>query len=114
MLSIKNLVVSLKNEDKKILDGLDLEIKAGEIHAIMGPNGTGKSTLSKAIMGHFLFNVLDDLIKSKSCLISNIARALKNLYRDTNKLARMRANTIDLAKPYSTENICKILMDNLK
>ncbi len=59
MLSIKNLVVSLKNEDKKILDGLDLEIKDGEIHAIMGPNGTGKSTLSKTIMGHFLFNVLD-------------------------------------------------------
>ena len=59
MLSIKNLVVSLKNEDKKILDGLNLEIKDGEIHAIMGPNGTGKSTLSKAIMGHFLFNVLD-------------------------------------------------------
>ena len=44
----------------------------------------------------------------------NIARALKNLYRDTDKLARMRANAIDLAKPYSTENICKILMDNLK
>lgn len=44
---------------KKILDGLNLEIKDGEIHAIMGPNGTGKSTLSKAIMGHFLFNVLD-------------------------------------------------------
>ena len=58
MLSIKNLVVSLKNEDKKILDGLNLEIKDGEIHAIMGPNGTGKSTLSKTIMGHFLFNVL--------------------------------------------------------
>ena len=62
MLSIKNLVVSLKNEDKKILDGLDLEIKDGEIHAIMGPNGTGKSTLSKAIMGHFLFNVLDGIL----------------------------------------------------
>ena len=41
MLSIKNLVVSLKNEDKKILDGLSLDIKDGEIHAIMGPNGTG-------------------------------------------------------------------------
>ena len=49
MLSIKNLVVSLKNEDKKILDGLSLEIKDGEIHAIMGPNGTGKSTLSKTM-----------------------------------------------------------------
>ena len=41
MLSIKNLVVSLKNEDKKILDGLSLEIGDGEVHAIMGPNGTG-------------------------------------------------------------------------
>ena len=59
MLSIKNLVVSLKNEDKKILDGLSLEVGNGEVHAIMGPNGTGKSTLSKAIMGHFLFKVND-------------------------------------------------------
>ena len=58
MLSIKNLVVSLKNEDKKILDGLSLEVGNGEVHAIMGPNGTGKSTLSKAIMGHFLFEVM--------------------------------------------------------
>ena len=52
MLSIKNLVVSLKNEDKKILDGLNLEIKDGEIHAIMGPNGTGKSTLSNVILAN--------------------------------------------------------------
>ena len=59
MLSIKNLVVSLKNEDKKILDGQSLEVGNGEVHAIMGPNGTGKATLSKAIMGHFLFKVND-------------------------------------------------------
>ena len=57
MLSIKNLEVRLKNDDKKIIDGLSLEINDGEVHAIMGPNGTGKSTLSKAIMGHFLFKV---------------------------------------------------------
>ncbi len=59
MLSIKNLVVSLKGEDTKIIDGLSLEINDGEIHAIMGPNGTGKSTLSKAIMGHFLYEIND-------------------------------------------------------
>lgn len=48
-LSIKNLCVSI--DKKKILDNFSLEIKSGEIHAIMGPNGTGKSTLSHIIMG---------------------------------------------------------------
>lgn len=49
MLSIKNLKVSINN--KRILNGLNLEVKAGEVHAIMGPNGTGKSTLAAAIAG---------------------------------------------------------------
>ncbi len=49
MLLIKNLHVSIN--DKEILKGLDLEIKAGEVHAIMGPNGTGKSTLASVISG---------------------------------------------------------------
>ena len=48
-LKIENLTVSIEN--KKILKNFNLEIKSGEIHAIMGPNGTGKSTLSKVIMG---------------------------------------------------------------
>lgn len=48
-LKIDNLYVEVNN--KEILKGLNLEIKSGEIHAIMGPNGTGKSTLSKVIMG---------------------------------------------------------------
>ena len=57
MLSIKNISVSLKNEDKKIIKDLSLDINDGETHAIMGPNGTGKSTLAKVIMGHYLFNL---------------------------------------------------------
>ena len=59
MLSIKNINVSLKNEDKKIIKDLSLEINDGETHAIMGPNGTGKSTLAKVIMGHYLFTFTD-------------------------------------------------------
>ncbi len=49
-LEIKNLHVSIG--EKKIVNGLSLTISSGEVHAIMGPNGTGKSTLSKAIAGH--------------------------------------------------------------
>lgn len=49
-LIVKNLHVSI--EGKEILKGLDLTVKQGEVHAIMGPNGTGKSTLAYTLMGH--------------------------------------------------------------
>ncbi|MCF6092382.1 Fe-S cluster assembly ATPase SufC [Microaerobacter geothermalis] len=49
-LKIENLHVSI--DEKEIIKGLTLEIKGGEVHAIMGPNGTGKSTLASALMGH--------------------------------------------------------------
>jgi len=49
LLQLKNLHVSIKG--KEIIHGLNLEVNAGEVHAIMGPNGTGKSTLALAIAG---------------------------------------------------------------
>lgn len=54
-LIIKDLHVSVEN--KVILNGVNMEIKSGEVHAIMGPNGTGKSTLASAIMGHPSYTV---------------------------------------------------------
>ena len=57
VLEIKNLHVSI--EDKEILKGVNLTMKTGEIHAIMGPNGTGKSTLSAAIMGNPNYEVTE-------------------------------------------------------
>ena len=67
-LEIKDLHVSIG--DKEIVKGLSLTIKTGEVHAIMGPNGTGKSTLSKAIAGHPDYTITsgDVLIDGKTIL----------------------------------------------
>jgi len=57
MLSIKNLCAKIG--DNQILNGIDLDVKPGEIHAIMGPNGSGKSTLASVLAGREEFEVTD-------------------------------------------------------
>jgi Fe-S cluster assembly ATP-binding protein len=81
MLSIKNLHARV--EDKDILRGINLEVKAGEVHAIMGPNGSGKSTLSSVIAGNETYEVTDGYIYLEGEDISEFApeeRAHKGVF----------------------------------
>ena len=81
MLSIKNLHASV--EDKEILKGINLEIKAGEVHAIMGPNGAGKSTLASIVAGNENYEVSEGSIELQGEDLSELApeeRAHKGVF----------------------------------
>ncbi len=70
ILEINNLKVEVEN--KEILNDFNLSINEGEIHAIMGPNGTGKSTLSKVIMGDDNYKVISGEIKFNGKVINDM------------------------------------------
>ena len=57
LLDVRNLSVAVAGVD--ILNGINLKVRAGEIHAIMGPNGSGKSTLAYALMGHPAYQITE-------------------------------------------------------
>ena len=81
MLEIRNLHARV--EDKEILKGVDLVVKAGEVHAIMGPNGSGKSTLAQVLAGRDTYEVTegDILINGESVLeLDPEERAAKGLF----------------------------------
>ena len=71
MLKINNLYAEV--EEKSILKGLNLEVKAGEVHAIMGPNGAGKSTLANIIAGKEEYEGTDGTIELNGEDISELA-----------------------------------------
>jgi len=62
LLNIKNLHAQIEEDGKEILKGLNLEVKAGEVHAIMGPNGAGKSTLASVISGKDGYEVTEGVV----------------------------------------------------
>ena len=70
LLEIKNLHVNV--EDKEILKGIDLTINKGEIHVIMGPNGSGKTTTANAILSNPLYNKVEGNINFESEDITNL------------------------------------------
>ncbi|WP_456462423.1 Fe-S cluster assembly ATPase SufC [Lutibacter sp.] len=81
MLQVKNLHASIN--DKEILKGINLEIKAGEVHAIMGPNGSGKSTLSAVIAGKEEFEVTEGAVILNNQDLADLApeeRAHKGIF----------------------------------
>lgn len=81
MLKIKNLHAGIEGKD--ILKGIDLEVRAGEVHAIMGPNGSGKSTLSAVIAGNENYEITEGEITLEGEDLSDLApeeRAHKGVF----------------------------------
>jgi len=81
VLKVENLCVSI--DEKLILKGVDLEVRQGEIHALMGPNGSVKSTLAYALMGHPKYELVDGRISIDGESLNELepdARARKGIF----------------------------------
>ena len=78
MLTIENLHAEV--EGRTILNGIDLNVKAGEVHAIMGPNGSGKSTLSSVIAGNEDYDVTQGKILLKGKDLSGLDPEEKHIW----------------------------------
>lgn len=105
MLEIENL--SIEADGKKIINGIDLEVKEDEIIVIMGPNGTGKSTICKTIMGDENYKITDGTIKFNGKKINNL---------DTSEIAKMGIfllfqNPVEIPGVTNAEMLRTVLVD---
>ena len=92
LLAVKGLSVSV--EDKPILDHVNLEIGTGETHVLMGPNGTGKSTLGYTLMGSPRYHVTEGQIMFKGKDITHMAaneRAKLGMFLSFRRRSKCRA-----------------------
>ena len=109
MLQIKDLEVKIK--EKIVLKNFNLDIPSGEVHVIMGPNGVGKSTLSKVIMGSSEYKVaiIDDNYQGEKTIKFEV---INNLYETVKRLNEERIY-LENSLHYSIEHIAKKL-DNVE
>ena len=80
MLELKNLHVSVNRTE--ILKGIDLRVKAGEVHAIMGPNGSGKSTLANVLAGRDDYEITAGEVKGLSLFLSSVITSITRFLQD--------------------------------